>query len=244
MIRVGSLHLDDRHRGRVEQVEVGQHVGLARRREHLAAVVVADLGEYVCVCAHVPCLPGGGRHQGRFPGSRDLKAFIELPYRLHANHPQWVPPLRLERRLFLNRRMNAFFTHGEAEYFLARRDGRVVGRITAHVNHAFNDHHNTRWGWFGFIEFEQDAEVLAGAARRRRGVAARPRLRAHARAGELRAQRRRRHAHRGLRSASDDPADVEPALVPADDGAGRDDQGDGPADVEPRGDRTRRGCCR
>ena len=94
-------------------------------------------------------------------GSRDLKAFIELPYRLHANHPLWVPPLRLERRLFLNRRMNAFFTHGEAEYFLARRDGRVVGRITAHVNQAFNDHHKTRWGWFGFIEFEQDAEVLA-----------------------------------------------------------------------------------
>ena len=93
-------------------------------------------------------------------GSRDLKAFIELPYRLHANHPLWVPPLKLERRLFLTRRMNPFFTHGEAEYFLARRDGEVVGRITAHVNHAFNDHHDTRWGWFGFIEFEQDPEVL------------------------------------------------------------------------------------
>ncbi|MCW3068528.1 MAG: hypothetical protein JWL67_1153 [Solirubrobacterales bacterium] len=92
-------------------------------------------------------------------GGRDLSAFIDLPYRLHANHPLWVPPLRLERRLFLNRRLNAFFSHGEAEYFLARRDGRVVGRVTAQINHAFNDHQKKRWGWFGFLELEDDEEV-------------------------------------------------------------------------------------
>jgi GNAT superfamily N-acetyltransferase len=67
--------------------------------------------------------------------------------------------LRLERRLFLNRRLNAFFSHGEAEYFLARRDGRVVGRVTAQINHAFNDHQKKRWGWFGFLELEDDEEV-------------------------------------------------------------------------------------
>jgi GNAT superfamily N-acetyltransferase len=93
-------------------------------------------------------------------GGRDLKAFIDLPFRLHANRPQWVPPLKLERRLFLSRRMNAFFTHGEAEYFLARREGTVVGRITAQVNHAFNDYQKKNWGWFGFLEFEDDPEVL------------------------------------------------------------------------------------
>jgi len=93
-------------------------------------------------------------------GGRELKAFIDLPFRLHANQPQWVPPLKLERRLFLNRRMNAFFSHGEAEYFLAWRDGRVVGRITAQVNHAFNDYQKKNWGWYGFLEFEDDQEVL------------------------------------------------------------------------------------
>ena len=93
-------------------------------------------------------------------GGRDLKAFIDLPFRLHANHPQWVAPLKLERRIFLNRRLNAFFSHGEAEYFLARRDGRVVGRISAQINHAFNDYQKKNWGWFGFLEFEDDAEVL------------------------------------------------------------------------------------
>jgi GNAT superfamily N-acetyltransferase len=93
-------------------------------------------------------------------GRRDLKAFIEVPFGVHANHPLWVPPLKLERRLFLSRRMNAFFTHGEAEYLLARRDGRVVGRISAHVNDAFNDYQHKNWGWFGWLEFEDDQEVL------------------------------------------------------------------------------------
>ncbi len=108
-------------------------------------------------------------------GRRDLRAFVDLPFRVHANHPLWVPPLKLERRLFLSRRMNAFFTHGEAEYFLARRDGRVVGRISAHVNDAFNDYQHKNWGWFGWLELEDDQEVAdallaaAGAWLRARG---------------------------------------------------------------------------
>jgi GNAT superfamily N-acetyltransferase len=95
-------------------------------------------------------------------GGGDLRRFIELPFRLHANHPLWVPPLKLERRLFLNRRMNAFFTHGEAEYFLALRRGTVVGRVSAHVNHAFNEHRGTSWGWFGFLELEEDQQIADG----------------------------------------------------------------------------------
>jgi GNAT superfamily N-acetyltransferase len=92
-------------------------------------------------------------------GFRDLRAFVALPYRLHAGTP-WVPPLKLERYLFLNRRVNAYFKHGEAEYFLARRHGRVVGRITAQIDRAYNEFHSSRWGMFGFLEFEDDPEVL------------------------------------------------------------------------------------
>jgi GNAT superfamily N-acetyltransferase len=92
-------------------------------------------------------------------GLRDLRAFVHLPYRLHGGTP-WVPPLKLERYLFLSRKLNPYFTHGEAEYFLARRDGRVVGRITAQIDRAFNDFHSSRWGNFGFLEFEEDQDVL------------------------------------------------------------------------------------
>lgn len=90
---------------------------------------------------------------------RDLKRFVDLPYRLHAGTP-WIPPLKLERRLFLSRRLNPYFKHGEAEYFLAWRAGRVVGRATAQVDHAFNEFHDSRWGMFGFLELEDDAEAL------------------------------------------------------------------------------------
>jgi hypothetical protein len=89
----------------------------------------------------------------------ELRAFVSLPFRLHAGTP-WIPPLKLERYVFLSRRANAYFTHGRAQYFLAHRDGRLAGRITAQVDHAFNEFHGNRWGMFGFLEFEDDAEVL------------------------------------------------------------------------------------
>jgi GNAT superfamily N-acetyltransferase len=91
---------------------------------------------------------------------RDLKEFIDLPYRLHSSSGVWVPPLKLERRLFLNRRLNAYFSHGDAQLFLARRDSRVVGRISAQYDDAFNEFHDNRWGMFGFLELEDDPEIL------------------------------------------------------------------------------------
>jgi GNAT superfamily N-acetyltransferase len=92
-------------------------------------------------------------------GWRDLRAFVDLPFRLHEGTP-WIPPLRIERYAFLSRRLNAYFKHADAEYFLARRGGRVVGRVTAQIDDAFNDYHGARWGMFGFLELEDDAEVM------------------------------------------------------------------------------------
>ncbi len=93
-------------------------------------------------------------------GRRAIGEFVDLPYRLHAGTP-WVPQLRLERRLFLDRRLHPYFSHGEAEYFAARRDGRVVGRITAQIDFAYNRFHDSRTGMFGFLEFEDDPAILA-----------------------------------------------------------------------------------
>ena len=105
----------------------------------------------------------------------ELREFVELPFRLHSTSPQWVPPLRLERHAFLSRRLNAYFRHGEARYFLAWRDGRVVGRISAQIDRNFNAFHANAWGHFGFLELEDDPEVApalldaAGAWLRARG---------------------------------------------------------------------------
>jgi hypothetical protein len=93
---------------------------------------------------------------------RDRRAFVELPFALYGTETPWIPPLKLERRLYLNPRFNAFFKHGEAELFIAERDGRLVGRISAHIDRAYNEYHGARWGWFGFLEVEEDPEALRG----------------------------------------------------------------------------------
>ena len=90
----------------------------------------------------------------------DRREFIELPFRLHSNAERWIPPLKIERQLFLNPRTGPFFKHGEAELFLARRDGRVVGRISAQIDRAFNEFQGNAWGMFGFLELEDDLEVM------------------------------------------------------------------------------------
>jgi GNAT superfamily N-acetyltransferase len=91
-------------------------------------------------------------------GWRDLRAFVDVPFRLYGTGGRWIPPLKLERYQYL--KVNPFFKHGEAQLFLARRDGEPVGRISAHVDDAYNAHHDARWGWFGFLEVVEDVEVL------------------------------------------------------------------------------------
>jgi GNAT superfamily N-acetyltransferase len=100
-------------------------------------------------------------------GRRDLRRFIKLPFHLHRDHEQWVPPLIYERRRFLDRRRNPYFEHAEAEYFLCERDGRTVGRITAQIDHRWDEFQGGNDGMFGFFECENDlaaARALVGAA--------------------------------------------------------------------------------
>lgn len=65
----------------------------------------------------------------------DKKAFVELPYRLYANDPNWVPPLKQDVYSLITPGKNPWFGHGEAQLFLAERGGRVIGRISAHIDH-------------------------------------------------------------------------------------------------------------
>ena len=68
-------------------------------------------------------------------GKTDLNAFIDLAYRLNRSDPNWVPPLRNEVVELLTKSKNPFFDHADVQLFLARRDGLVVGRISAHIDH-------------------------------------------------------------------------------------------------------------
>jgi GNAT superfamily N-acetyltransferase len=110
-------------------------------------------------------------------GRRDLAAFVDLPYALHRDDPRWTPLLRRDVRALLSPRKNPFFRHARAQHYLARRDGRVVGRITAIENALHNEFHHDRVGFFGFFESRDDppaaAALVAAAAEwaRSRGLA-------------------------------------------------------------------------
>jgi ribosomal protein S18 acetylase RimI-like enzyme len=99
--------------------------------------------------------------------SSDLREFVELAYRIYAGDPSWPPPLRSDVRWMLDEAKNPFWKHAKRRLFLARRAGKVVGRIAAIVDDEHNRVHGEKTGFFGFFESENDREVapaLFGAA--------------------------------------------------------------------------------
>jgi hypothetical protein len=95
-------------------------------------------------------------------GRRDLDAFIKLPFRLYQDDPNWVPPLLYLERQRFDPKTNPFLQHADHQLFLARRNGQVVGRISAQVDHEHNRFHQERTGFFGFFESEDDLETAQG----------------------------------------------------------------------------------
>lgn len=89
----------------------------------------------------------------------DLNAFVDLPFRLRKGDPHWRSLPRFALKSELDRGKNPFFEHAEAEYLLAERDGRVVGRITAQVDRNLHEFQDNRWGQFGWFECEDDQEA-------------------------------------------------------------------------------------
>jgi hypothetical protein len=88
-----------------------------------------------------------------------VKRFVQFYYDLYKGCPQWVPPLFMDAYLPLNRKKHPFFEHSDADFFLAVRDGKVVGRICAGENKLFNEYHKTRKAQFYFFDSLDDLEV-------------------------------------------------------------------------------------
>jgi hypothetical protein len=93
-------------------------------------------------------------------GRSQREAFIRLPGRLSAGDPNWVEPLWFERRRFLDPRHNPFFEHAEVALWLAWRDGRPVGRISAQIDRLAPGIDGLKPGFFGMLAAEDDPETL------------------------------------------------------------------------------------
>lgn len=90
---------------------------------------------------------------------KQVQRFIDLPFRLYAGHEQWVPPIRSDIALMLDRDKHPFYEHSTADFFIAVRDGRDVGRIGAIVNHNYNKYHHARTAQFYLFECEDDSDA-------------------------------------------------------------------------------------
>jgi len=89
---------------------------------------------------------------------KGMKDFINVQYAVYKNDENWVPPLRLERKMFFGKK-NPFYEHAEVAFFVAYRDENPVGRVTAHIDHNYNERYDTIQGFFGFFECEERTET-------------------------------------------------------------------------------------
>lgn len=90
---------------------------------------------------------------------RSERAWLDLPYRVFADDPHWIAPLLLQEQRRITRKHNPFFTFGEAEFFIAYRDGVPVGRISAQINPRHHQRYGDKTGHFGFFDCIDDVEA-------------------------------------------------------------------------------------
>ncbi len=95
----------------------------------------------------------------RVSTKQELKKFIRFNYFLYKNNPYSVPDLYDDMLNTFNAKKNAAFEFCEAEYFLAYKNGKLVGRVAAIINHRANDTWNKKEVRFGWIDFIDDIEV-------------------------------------------------------------------------------------
>jgi GNAT superfamily N-acetyltransferase len=95
-----------------------------------------------------------------------VRRFIDVPFRLYKDCPQWVPPIRMDMFDTLNRNKHPFYEHSTADFFIAVKDGEDVGRITVLENNSYNNYHGTRTGQFYFFDCAEDSEAAAALFQR------------------------------------------------------------------------------
>jgi GNAT superfamily N-acetyltransferase len=97
----------------------------------------------------------------RVHSARNRLEFVKMAWQFYRTDSHWVPPLIGDQLAFLNPARGAFYEHGDAELFLAYRGEHPVGRISAHVNHRYDECFDDAKGFVGFFECEDSAETAA-----------------------------------------------------------------------------------
>jgi len=90
---------------------------------------------------------------------KDLKSFIHLPYLIHKNHKEWLPPLISDEWKVFDKKKNHSFEHADTILLLAEQNNKIVGRIMGIISHTYNKGHNEKNARFCFAECYDDAAV-------------------------------------------------------------------------------------
>jgi len=98
----------------------------------------------------------------RVETSRQKKQFLEFPWTLYRDDPNWIPPLRGDQRRVVGYKRHPFYARNSAQTFLAYRGGKVCGRIAAILNQGHIFQHNERRGFWGFFDCIDDQEAADG----------------------------------------------------------------------------------
>src|SRR3990172_9028613 len=88
-----------------------------------------------------------------------VKQFLDLPFSIYRDIPQWVPPLASDARHMLDRRRHPFYKHSDAAFFLALNGERPVGRIAVLDNRNYNAYNRERTAFFYLFECEDDGDA-------------------------------------------------------------------------------------
>jgi len=88
-----------------------------------------------------------------------ITKYLDFAHELYSDDPNYVPELFMSQKNLFNPKKNPFFDSAEVESFLAKKDGKIVGRISAILNNRYNDYHKSNVGFFGFFDVIDDYEV-------------------------------------------------------------------------------------
>lgn len=92
---------------------------------------------------------------------KELKKFIFLPAKIHANHKNWAPPIYMDEWKYFNSKKNKAFFYCDTLLLLAYRNGEAVGRIMGIINSRYNEFRKEKTARFGYLEAWEDEEVVA-----------------------------------------------------------------------------------
>jgi hypothetical protein len=99
-------------------------------------------------------------HIEKVSSRKHLDEFIDVPWAIYRDDPQWVPPLLFEQKQRLTPK-NPFFEHARWQAWIARQNGRPIGRISAQIDRLYQERHARQVGYFGMLETGDDGELFA-----------------------------------------------------------------------------------